>query len=441
MLKYTKNIFLLLFSFFLAPVVFANDSLGVKLTSHAERLSGKEAVLYIKAFIEPGIKLFSITPKKSDDAASSIQMDSSLKQYLNGSIIEKGNIQTENDNILGYEVNYYTDSIVWEQKLNIDTPDSILLKASVSLFVKKGEEYLPADETIRAWLPSATLKENTNNTVAATNHVAGKSLWWIFLTAFGGGLLALLTPCVYSMIPITVSFFTKRSKSVAEGKKNALLYAASIVFIFTLLGFLITVVFGPAALNQLATNWVANLVFFAIFLLFGISFLGAFEINLPSSWSNKVDSKAGMGSFTGIFFMALTLVLVSFSCTGPIIGNLLVLAAQGNYYGPLIGMFGFSLALALPFALFAFFPSKLSVLGKAGGWLNTIKVTLGFLELALALKFLSNADLAMGWRLLDTLDEQGVGVGRMGAAEEQGEQRDGAGRAIHGVGSRVDAPL
>ncbi|MBK6624802.1 MAG: thioredoxin family protein [Chitinophagaceae bacterium] len=401
MLKYTKNIFLLLFSFFLAPVVFANDSLGVKLTSHAERLSGKEAVLYIKAFIEPGIKLFSITPKKSDDAASSIQMDSSLKQYLNGSIIEKGNIQTENDNILGYEVNYYTDSIVWEQKLNIDTPDSILLKASVSLFVKKGEEYLPADETIRAWLPSATLKENTNNTVAATNHVVGKSLWWIFLTAFGGGLLALLTPCVYSMIPITVSFFTKRSKSVAEGKKNALLYAASIVLIFTILGFLITVVFGPAALNQLATNWIANLLFFAIFLLFGISFLGAFEINLPSSWSNKVDSKAGMGSFAGIFFMALTLVLVSFSCTGPIIGNLLVLAAQGNYYGPLIGMFGFSLALALPFALFAFFPSKLSVLGKAGGWLNSIKVTLGFLELALALKFLSNADLAMGWRLLD----------------------------------------
>lgn len=216
----------------MAPVVFANDSLGVKLTSHAERLSGKEAVLYIKAFIEPGIKLFSITPKKSDDAASSIQMDSSLKQYLNGSIIEKGNIQTENDNILGYEVNYYTDSIVWEQKLNIDTPDSILLKASVSLFVKKGEEYLPADETIRAWLPSATLKENTNNTVAATNHVVGKSLWWIFLTAFGGGLLALLTPCVYSMIPITVSFFTKRSKSVAEGKKCFIVCCINSIYIY-----------------------------------------------------------------------------------------------------------------------------------------------------------------------------------------------------------------
>ncbi|MEP7253842.1 MAG: thioredoxin family protein, partial [Ginsengibacter sp.] len=186
-----------------------------------------------------------------------------------------------------------------------------------------------------------------------------------------------------------------------EGIKNAVYYSSSIVVIFTVLGFLITVIFGPAALNNLATNWVANLIFFALFLVFGISFLGAFNIELPSSWSNRADSRAGTGNFLGIFFMALTLVVVSFSCTGPIIGNLLVLAARGNFYGPLVGMFGFSLALALPFALFAFFPGKLNVLGKAGGWLNAVKVTLGFLELALALKFLSNADLAKGWRLLD----------------------------------------
>jgi thiol:disulfide interchange protein DsbD len=226
-------------------------------------------------------------------------------------------------------------------------------------------------------------------------------LLWIFLAAFGGGLLALLTPCVYSMIPVTVSFFTKRSKTKAEGIRNALYYAASIVVIFTLLGFLVTLIFGPAALNNLATNWIANLVFFALFLVFGFSFLGAFEITLPSSWTNKSDSKASTTSFLGIFFMALTLVLVSFSCTGPIIGNLLVLASKGSYFGPLVGMLGFSTALALPFALFAFFPSKLNVLGKAGGWLNAVKVTLGFLELALALKFLSNADLVKGWRLLD----------------------------------------
>jgi thiol:disulfide interchange protein DsbD len=203
------------------------------------------------------------------------------------------------------------------------------------------------------------------------------------------------------MIPVTVSFFTKRSKNKSEGIKNAVLYSTSIVIIFTLLGFLITVIFGPTALNNLATNWIANLIFFILFLLFGISFLGAFEIALPSSWGNKADSKAGSGSFIGIFFMALTLVVVSFSCTGPIIGNLLVIAARGSYWGPLIGMFGFSLALALPFALFAFFPGKLNVLGKAGGWLNAVKVTLGFLELALALKFLSNADLSKGWRILD----------------------------------------
>ncbi len=244
--------------------------------------------------------------------------------------------------------------------------------------------------------PSPTSVVNT-----PTNSVENKTLLWIFFTAFAGGLLALFTPCVYSMIPVTVSFFTKRSKTRSEGIKNALYYAISIVLIFTLLGFLITLIFGPAALNNLSTNWIANLIFFLLFLVFGISFLGAFDINLPTNWSTKADSKAGMKSFSGIFFMALTLVVVSFSCTGPIIGNLLVLAAKGNYYGPLVGMFGFSVALALPFALFAFFPSKLNVLGKAGGWLNAVKVTLGFLELALALKFLSNADLSRSWRLLD----------------------------------------
>jgi thiol:disulfide interchange protein DsbD len=190
-------------------------------------------------------------------------------------------------------------------------------------------------------------------------------------------------------------------KTRAEGIKNAVYYSLSIIIIFTLLGFLITLIFGPAALNNLATNWIANLVFFAIFLLFGISFLGAFEISLPASWGTRADKQAGMHNFAGIFFMALTLVLISFSCTGPIIGNLLVLAAQGSYYGPLVGMFAFSLALALPFAVFAVFPSFLNKLGRAGGWMNALKVTLGFLELALALKFLSNADLVKGWRFLD----------------------------------------
>ncbi|HEX5026703.1 MAG TPA: cytochrome c biogenesis protein CcdA, partial [Agriterribacter sp.] len=258
-------------------------------------------------------------------------------------------------------------------------------------------EYIPGKENFKVFIEPG---KTTGLSVSEAN-AEQKSSWWIFFTAFGGGLLALLTPCVYSMIPVTVSFFTKRSKSKSEGIRNAVYYSSSIVLIFTLLGFLVTLIFGPAALNNLATNWIANLVFFGLFLVFGLSFLGAFDITLPSSWSTRADSKAGSGNLPGIFFMALTLVVVSFSCTGPIIGNLLVLAAHGSYWGPLTGMLGFSTALALPFALFAFFPGKLNVLGKAGGWLNAVKVTLGFLELALALKFLSNADLSKGWRLLD----------------------------------------
>ena len=264
---------------------------------------------------------------------------------------------------------------------------------------KKGDQYLPAEKEFKFFIQPETTESATIS--PGRGDITTYSLWWIFAVAFAGGLVALITPCVYSMIPVTVSFFTKRSRTKAEGIRNAVYYSSSIVVIFTLIGFLITVIFGPTALNNIATNWIANLLFFTLFLVFGISFLGAFNIELPSSWGNKADSKAGTKNFIGIFFMALTLVIISFSCTGPIIGPLLVVAARGSYYGPLIGMFGFSLALALPFALFAFFPGMLNVLGKAGGWLNSVKVTLGFLELALALKFLSNADLAKGWRLLD----------------------------------------
>ncbi|HRO43577.1 MAG TPA: cytochrome c biogenesis protein CcdA [Flavipsychrobacter sp.] len=228
-----------------------------------------------------------------------------------------------------------------------------------------------------------------------------RGLVWLFFMALGGGIAAVITPCVYSMIPITVSFFTKRSKSRAEGIKNAVWYSLSIILIFTILGVLISVLFGANALNNLSTNWIANLFFFIIFVVFGISFLGAFEITLPSSWTSKTDSKAGIGSFSGIFFMALTLVIVSFSCTGPIVGPLLVLAGQGGVAGPMLGMFGFSVGLALPFALFAVFPGLLNKMATSGGWLNQVKVVLGFLELMLALKFLSNADLAQGWRLVD----------------------------------------
>lgn len=222
------------------------------------------------------------------------------------------------------------------------------------------------------------------------------SLWLLFLEGFAGGLLALLTPCVFPMIPMTVSFFTKQSKTKAAGVRNAFIYSISIIVIYVVLGLTVTLIFGADALNNLATNVWFNLAFFVLLVVFAVSFLGAFEITLPSSFVNKMDAKSDRGGLIGIFFMAFTLGLVSFSCTGPIIGTLLVQAAStGAIAGPLFGMLGFSLALALPFGLFAAFPGWLNSLPKSGGWLNSVKVTLGFLELALAMKFLSNADLVV----------------------------------------------
>ena len=228
-----------------------------------------------------------------------------------------------------------------------------------------------------------------------------RSFLGIFIAGMFGGLLALLTPCVFPMIPMTVSFFTKRSGNRRKGITNALIYATSIILIYVALGLLVTVSFGSDALNDLSSNAFFNLAFFVIFVIFAISFFGAFEITLPNWIINKADSASDRGGLIGIFFMAFTLCLVSFSCTGPIIGTLLVEAAQGqSYIGPLAGMFGFSFALAVPFALFALFPNWLQSLPKSGGWLNTVKVSLGFLELALAMKFLSNVDLAYHWGLL-----------------------------------------
>jgi thiol:disulfide interchange protein DsbD len=228
-----------------------------------------------------------------------------------------------------------------------------------------------------------------------------KGLWAIFFLAFIGGFAALLTPCVFPMIPMTVSFFTKQSKTKAEGKKNAILYGVSIILIYVILGSLVTGIFGADSLNALSTNVWFNLIFFGLLVFFAASFLGAFEIVLPNSWANKVDQQADRGGFVGILFMALALAIVSFSCTGPIVGTLLVEAASKGGLAPIVGMLGFSSALALPFMLFAMFPGWMNTLPKSGGWLNTVKVSLGFLELALAFKFLSNADLVVQAHLLE----------------------------------------
>ncbi|WP_367769257.1 cytochrome c biogenesis protein CcdA [Flavobacterium sp. WC2421] len=228
-----------------------------------------------------------------------------------------------------------------------------------------------------------------------------RGLWSIFFIAFLSGFAALLTPCVFPMIPMTVSFFTKQSKTKAKGIRNAIIYGIAIIVIYVMLGFVVTWVFGADALNALSTNVWFNIIFFVLLVVFAASFLGAFEIMLPNSWANKVDNQADRGGMIGILFMALALAIVSFSCTGPIVGTLLVEAASKGGIAPIVGMFGFSLALALPFMLFAMFPGWLHSLPKSGGWLNTVKVVLGFLELALAFKFLSNADLVLQLHLLE----------------------------------------
>ncbi|RFZ93055.1 DUF255 domain-containing protein [Mucilaginibacter conchicola] len=229
-----------------------------------------------------------------------------------------------------------------------------------------------------------------------------KSLWQLFIIGFVGGFAAFLLPCVYPMLPLTVSFFTKRGGTRANAIWQSCLYGFSIIFIYVVFGLLITIIFGPAALNGLATNGIFNFFFFLMLVVFGASFLGAFEITLPSSLANKLDENSDKRGFAGIFFMAATLVVVSFSCTGPAIGGVLSSAfTKGDRLAPAVVMFGFSLAIALPFTIFATFPSALKSLPKSGGWLNSVKVILGFIEIAFALKFLSNVDLAYHWNLID----------------------------------------
>lgn len=246
--------------------------------------------------------------------------------------------------------------------------------------------------------------ESELNEFQENNKEQSSSLLYIFIAGFLGGLIALVTPCVWPMIPMTVSFFLKQNKtSRRKAIGAASTYGASIIVIYVVLGLAVTILFGASALNNLATNAIFNIIFFLLLVVFAISFMGGFELTLPSSWTNKMDSKVDATTgMLSIFFMAFTLVLVSFSCTGPIIGTLLVEAAStSNFISPAVGMFGFALALALPFTLFAMFPTMLNSMPKSGGWMNTVKVVLGFLELALALKFLSVADLAYGWRILD----------------------------------------
>lgn len=287
--------------------------------------------------------------------------------------------------------------VVAEDASELNTPDPTAKETPATTSPKASDSLT---DSPNLWSPVIDqLKSFGDATVSA----ADTSWLFIFFAGFLGGLIALLTPCVWPMIPMTVSFFLKRTKDRKKAIRDAITYGLSIIVIYLVMGLLITGIFGASALNDLSTNAIFNILFFLLLVVFAVSFFGAFELVLPASWTSKLDSKAD--STTGvlsIFFMAFTLVLVSFSCTGPIIGTLLVQAASmGTAVGPAIGMFGFALALSIPFSVFAIFPNMLQSMPKSGGWLNSVKVVLGFLELALALKFLSVADLAYGWRLLD----------------------------------------
>lgn len=287
--------------------------------------------------------------------------------------------------------------VVAEEASELNTPDPAAKETPATTSPKASDSLT---DSPNLWSPVIDQFKSFGD---ATVSAADTSWLFIFFAGFLGGLIALLTPCVWPMIPMTVSFFLKRTKDRKKAIRDAITYGLSIIVIYLVMGLLITGIFGASALNDLSTNAIFNILFFLLLVVFAVSFFGAFELVLPASWTSKLDSKAD--STTGvlsIFFMSFTLVLVSFSCTGPIIGTLLVQAASmGTAVGPAIGMFGFALALSIPFSVFAIFPNMLQSMPKSGGWLNSVKVVLGFLELALALKFLSVADLAYGWRLLD----------------------------------------
>ncbi|WP_438839565.1 cytochrome c biogenesis protein CcdA [Algoriphagus oliviformis] len=280
-----------------------------------------------------------------------------------------------------------------QQETNTDSPFALaeVSEDSLSQSVDKS--------AIDQAKPTSSEKTDTGEDFTADGE--NESLWGFMVLAFLAGLAALLTPCVFPMIPMTVSFFTGRAKSKAQGIRQAVLYGVSIIGIYTIAGTAVAAIQGPEFANWLATHWLPNLFFFGIFIFFALAFLGMFELNLPSSFVNKIDAKAEKGGLAGVFFMAFTLVLISFSCTGPIVGSILISSAGGELVKPVLGMFAFGFAFAIPFTLFAIFPEWMNRLPKSGGWLNSVKVVLGFLELALAFKFLSIADLVYHWGILD----------------------------------------
>ncbi len=398
----------------------------VKWSTKVEKVTDSEFNLVMQGKIDEGWHVYSQFTPEGGSLPAEFKFDNTKGNYeLVGKVKESPYKKAFND-VFEVDEYYFEKQVIFTQKVKISNPKLTSIKVEIDYQVCKqacindnmsftfqlpnGEKpsevavtNISETDTISSseFTVRETSKPETKTVVEAPKEEDEKGLWTIFLLAFLGGFAALLTPCVFPMIPMTVSFFTKQSKNPALGKRNAILYGISIIAIYVVLGLAITGIFGADALNALSTNPWFNVFFFFLLIVFAVSFLGAFEIMLPNSWANKVDRQADRGGVVGILFMALALAIVSFSCTGPIVGTLLVESASKGGIAPIIGMLGFSTALALPFMLFAMFPSWMHSLPKSGGWLNTVKVSLGFLELALAFKFLSNADLVLQLHLLE----------------------------------------
>ena len=407
----------------------------VQFKAEWKNISDTEAQIVFTGVIDAGWHVYSTDLPEGGPISATFNTDQMEGLELDGKLMPEGKEIEAFDKVFDMKLRYFEEKAVFIQKLKI-TGANYFIEGYLQYGSCNDENCLPptniefsfsgkgtatasegnatptikqtqAEETVSSNVSTADywkpVVEKLNAFGEETAQTTNQSLLFIFFAGFVGGLLALFTPCVWPIIPMTVSFFLKRSKDKKKGIRDAWTYGASIVVIYVTLGLAITLIFGASALNALSTNAVFNILFFLMLVVFAASFFGAFEITLPSKWSNAVDSKAEQTSgLLSIFLMAFTLSLVSFSCTGPIIGFLLVeVSTTGSVVAPAVGMLGFALALALPFTLFAMFPSWLKQMPKSGGWMNVIKVTLGFLELAFALKFLSVADLAYGWRLLD----------------------------------------
>ncbi|HCN83584.1 MAG TPA: disulfide bond formation protein DsbD [Sphingobacteriaceae bacterium] len=393
----------------------------------AEKINDTEANLKLTASIDAGWHIYSLNDPGEGLIPTSFKFNKSKDFSLIGETLEPKS-ESAFDKNLKMQISWHSGKVVFIQKIKFSNPATVVsgvleyvvcndfkclppeeVKFKIPLDKSSGETAdiantapNPEDNTSAAAIAAESSKSQSTISSPEGDIASSQSLFGIFIAEFIGGLAAFFMPCIYPMIPLTISYFTKKSGSRAKAVQSAFVYGLSIIAIYVSLGLLVTFLFGASALNEAASSATFNLLFFVMLVIFAISFLGAFEITLPSSLVNKADEKSNSGGLIGLFFMAFTLALVSFSCTGPIIGYLLVdTVSKGTYLGPAVGMFGFSFALAIPFTLFATFPSWLKELPKSGSWLNTVKVSLGFLELALALKFLSNVDLAYHWNIFD----------------------------------------